>query len=160
MMTMEEKLANIETNRNRLAGMLAGTTYDLIHYSLGTPILTTSPNPHAYVVLDRSDNSVIPGLMVFFSFGLDDIAWLDKPRTIENPNEREKLLVKPDTDKDDVIRFIRTRKDACKDIKELISDFIVNRLGINLCSVKSINVDRQEDGQIKDIKIEFIPSAE
>ena len=49
MMTMEEKLANIETNRNRLADMLAGTTYDLIHYSLGTSILTTSPNPHAYV---------------------------------------------------------------------------------------------------------------
>lgn len=160
MMMMEEKLANIETNRNRLAGMLAGTTYDLIPHSLGTPILTPTPNPHAYVVLDRSDNSVIPGLVVFFSFGLDDIAWLDKPRTIENPNEREKLLVKPDTDKDDVIRFIRTRKDACKDIKELISDFIVNRLGINLCSVKSINVDRKEDGQIKEINIEFIPSAE
>jgi hypothetical protein len=60
---MEEKLANIETNRNRLAGMLAGTTYDLIPYSLGKPILTPTPNPHAYVVLDRSDNSVIPGLM-------------------------------------------------------------------------------------------------
>ena len=112
MMTMEEKLANIETNRNRLSRMLSGTTFELIHYSVGTPILTTSSNPHAYVVLDRSDNSVIIGLMVFFSFVLDDIAWLDKPRTIENPNEREKLLVKPNTDKDDVIRFIREQKDA------------------------------------------------
>lgn len=45
-------------------------------------------------------------------------------------------------------------------VEELISEFIVNRLGINLCSVKSINVDRQEDGQIREIKIEFIPSAE
>lgn len=114
MMTMEEKLTNIETNRTRLSSMLSGTTFELIHYSVGTPILTTSPNPHAYVVLDRSDNSVIIGLMVFFSFGLDDIAWLDKPRTIENPNEREKLLVKPDTDKYDVIQFIQKQKDAWK----------------------------------------------
>ncbi len=44
--------------------------------------------------------------------------------------------------------------------EDLISTFIVNQLGINLCSVKSINVDRQEDGQIKEIKIEFIPAKE
>jgi len=43
-------------------------------------------------------------------------------------------------------------------VEETIATFIVNQLGINLCSVKSINVDRQEDGQIKEIKIEFIPS--
>ena len=43
---------------------------------------------------------------------------------------------------------------------DLISTFIVNQLGINLCAVKSINIDRQEDGQIKEIKIEFIPSNE
>lgn len=44
-------------------------------------------------------------------------------------------------------------------VEGLISTFIVNQLGINLCSVKSINVDRQEDGQIREIKIEFIPST-
>lgn len=43
---------------------------------------------------------------------------------------------------------------------DLISTFIVNQLGINLCAVKSININRQEDGQIKEIKIEFIPSNE
>lgn len=42
-------------------------------------------------------------------------------------------------------------------IEEMIATFIVNQLGINLCSVKSINIDRQEDGQIKQIKIDFIP---
>ena len=41
--------------------------------------------------------------------------------------------------------------------EETIATFIVNQLGINLCSVKTINVARQEDGQIKEIKIEFIP---
>ena len=44
--------------------------------------------------------------------------------------------------------------------EELIATFIVNQLGINLCAVKSINIDRQEDGQIKEIKIEFIPSKD
>ena len=43
-------------------------------------------------------------------------------------------------------------------VEDLIATFIVNQLGINLCAVKTINVDRQEDGQIKEIKIEFIPS--
>ena len=42
--------------------------------------------------------------------------------------------------------------------EELIEQFIVNQLGINLCTVKSINIDRQNDGQIKEIKIEFIPA--
>lgn len=44
--------------------------------------------------------------------------------------------------------------------EDLISTFIVNQLGINLCSLKSINIDRQEDGQIKEIRIEFIPSKD
>ena len=44
--------------------------------------------------------------------------------------------------------------------EDLISTFIVNQLGINLCAVKSINIDRQEDGQIKEIKIEFNPSKD
>jgi hypothetical protein len=44
--------------------------------------------------------------------------------------------------------------------KNIISTFIVNQLGINLCAVKSINIDRQEDGQIKEIKIEFNPSKD
>lgn len=41
-----------------------------------------------------------------------------------------------------------------------IANFIVNELGINLCSVEDIIVDRVEDGQIKDINIKFIPSNE
>lgn len=45
-------------------------------------------------------------------------------------------------------------------VEDLISSFIVNQLGINLCSVKSIIVDRQDDKQIKEIKIEFIPAVD
>lgn len=46
------------------------------------------------------------------------------------------------------------QKDKAEDI---ISTFIVNQLGINLVAVKDIQVDRQSDGQIKQIKIDFIP---
>ena len=39
----------------------------------------------------------------------------------------------------------------------IISEFIVNKLGINLVSVKDIEVLRQDDGQLEEIKIIFIP---
>lgn len=39
--------------------------------------------------------------------------------------------------------------------KELIEEFIVNQLGINLCSVKGITIERQDDNQIKKITINF-----
>lgn len=42
--------------------------------------------------------------------------------------------------------------------KELIELFIVNQLGINLCSVKGITIDRQDDNQIKKIVIDFKPA--
>lgn len=42
-------------------------------------------------------------------------------------------------------------------MKEKIEEFIVNVLGINLVSVKSIDVEKQNDRQIKSINIEFIP---
>lgn len=42
--------------------------------------------------------------------------------------------------------------------KELIELFIVNQLGINLCAVKGITIDRQDDNQIKKIVIDFKPA--
>ena len=44
------------------------------------------------------------------------------------------------------------------EIIQLIEQFIVNELGINLCSVKEIKVNRQDDKQITDIYIEFTPN--
>lgn len=41
--------------------------------------------------------------------------------------------------------------------KDLIEQFIVNQLGINLCSVKDITIKRQDDKQIKQIIIDFKP---
>ena len=53
-----------------------------------------------------------------------------------------------------------------KTIEELIEEnnsfitSIPNNMGINLVSVKGIEYDYQEDGQIKEMKIIFIPSKE
>lgn len=41
--------------------------------------------------------------------------------------------------------------------RELIEQFIVNQLGINLCSVRGILIERQDDNQIKQIIIDFKP---
>lgn len=41
---------------------------------------------------------------------------------------------------------------------EMTGHFIVNQLGINLCSVDRIKVFRQDDRQIKKIVINFIPA--
>lgn len=40
---------------------------------------------------------------------------------------------------------------------EKIENFIVNYLGINLCSVRSIEVCKNGHDEIKNIHIEFIP---
>lgn len=44
-----------------------------------------------------------------------------------------------------------------KSTKDLIQEFIVNQLGINLCAVKDITIERQDDHQIKEITIKFKP---
>ena len=56
----------------------------------------------------------------------------------------------------------KRRNSLLQDMKEDVAanhlaEFIVNRLGINLVSVDSIKVKRQEDNQITDIHISFIP---
>ena len=74
---------------------------------------------------------------------------------------RNKMMIYSNTGCDAYLALAKEEKEITyklgKSTEEMIATFIVNQLGINLCSVKSINVDRQEDGQIKEIKIEFIP---
>lgn len=75
---------------------------------------------------------------------------------------RNKMMIYSNTGCDEYLALAKEEDEIMdklgKSTEETIATFIVNQLGINLCSVKSINVDRQEDGQIKEIKIEFIPS--
>ena len=41
---------------------------------------------------------------------------------------------------------------------EDVASLIVNRWGINLCSVESIVINRQADGQLTDMHVQFIPA--
>ena len=41
---------------------------------------------------------------------------------------------------------------------DLLLTFFPDRWGINLCSVKSITVDKQEDGQIIELLVKFNPN--
>ena len=43
-------------------------------------------------------------------------------------------------------------------VKQEVMHFIPNYLGINLCSIEDIVVNRQEDGQLTYISIKFIPA--
>lgn len=86
---------------------------------------------------------------------------------------RNKMMIYSNTACDDYLALAKEEKEIIDKLgdlilnhsdpfstKNIISTFIVNQLGINLCAVKSINIDRQEDGQIKEIRIEFIPSKD
>ena len=86
---------------------------------------------------------------------------------------RNKMMIYSNTACDEYLALVNEEKEIIDKLgdlilnhtdpfstKNIISTFIVNQLGINLCAVKSINIDRQEDGQIKEIKIEFTPSKD
>jgi len=55
--------------------------------------------------------------------------------------------------KDNLIETIK--KDS---LAEDVAHLIVNKWGINLVAVKSITINRQKDGQLKDLHVEFIPA--
>ena len=58
-------------------------------------------------------------------------------------------------------KFKESVKDIIDNKKEspLPLEVIPNKMGINLCSVDSLEWTKQEDGQIIDLKINFIPST-
>lgn len=64
----------------------------------------------------------------------------------------------------DVDKYMkRKQNNLLQDMKEdaaanKLGEFIVNQLGINLVSVDGIKVERQNDGQITDIHVSFIPA--
>ena len=109
MISIEQKLANIETNRNRFNALLSRTHFTLIHYSQGTPIIRNSSNPHAYVVLDKKRNIVIPGLMVFLAFSTEKIACLECWKTMKDTSQRVELYCNDESDKKAVIKFVQAK---------------------------------------------------
>ena len=53
---------------------------------------------------------------------------------------------------------IKLNEMQTNETKKAIMQFIVNNLGINLCSVRDIYISKQKDGQLKNIQITFNPS--
>ena len=49
----------------------------------------------------------------------------------------------------------RLKKD---DLGKTLLSFVPNQLGINLCSVEDIEINRQKNGELTSIKIKFTPS--
>ncbi len=66
------------------------------------------------------------------------------------------------------VRAMRTKK-ITRTVSELLKagkdaplplSVIPNSMGINLCAVKSLSWTRQEDGQLVDLTIHFIPASQ
>lgn len=105
---------------------------------------------------------------VLEKFGInikDEISELSK---LLNPKELKEALSYCQSNKEklntqeDITKLLKgafQMDEKLKTTKQRIESFIVNELGINLCSVKNIEINRQSDSQLKEIKIEFIPST-
>lgn len=110
MMTVVQKLAIIEANRKRMEALLEGTTFKLVHCSVGAPILRTTPNPHAYVIFDTELQTVISGLKVFLAFTEQNIACLECWKALDDITKRETLACVDEKDAKSTVKFIRSKR--------------------------------------------------
>lgn len=110
MRTVEQRLAIIEANRKRMEALLEGTTFKLVHCSIGTPILLNTPNPHAYVIFDTKLQTIIAGLMVFLAFSEQNIACLECWKTFDDTTQRETLVCVDEKDAKSTIKFIKSKR--------------------------------------------------
>ena len=114
-MTVEEKLKNLKNNYEAMNSLLEGTSFKLIHFSKGTQILNSSSNPHAFVIFDENLKSVIPGLMVFLTFGPSKISTLTCwKHGIENSDERDKFECIDKTSRDAILEYIKSKSQKTK----------------------------------------------
>ena len=104
------KLTSMAKNKKRLSSMLDGTAFTLVHYSVGSPMLRTSPNPHCYVVMDTHNRFVINGLKVFMSTCDAKIAALECWKSFDKPEKREWAYCDSENDRDKVIGFLESKR--------------------------------------------------
>ena len=110
MITIAE-LASMAKNKKRLSSMLNGTDFKLVHYSVGSPMLRTSPNPHCYVIMDTRHSFVITGLKVFLSTCDAKIAAIECWKNFDEPGNREWAYCDSENDRDKVIGFIESKRE-------------------------------------------------
>lgn len=108
-MEYAEKLIHLKANLNNVETMLEGTDFVPVPLSQASPVLITSPNPHAYAIIDKSQQSVIPGLIVFLSFGDSEICIAKCWKTMDDPTDHESVHITKFAEKDKLVDFIRSK---------------------------------------------------
>lgn len=103
------KLIHLKANLNNVETMLDGTDFSPVPLCKCSPVIRTSPNPHAYAIFDKSQQSVIPGLIVFLSFGNTEICIADCWKTMDDPTDHESVHIAKFADKDTLVNFISSK---------------------------------------------------
>lgn len=108
-MDYAEKLIHMKANLNNVQTMLEGTDFVPVPLGQASPVLMTSANPHAYAIIDKSQQSVIPGLIVFLYFGDAGICIAKCWKTMDNPTDHESIHITKFTEKDKLVNFIKSK---------------------------------------------------
>lgn len=108
-MEYAEKLIHLKANLNNVETMLDGTNFVPAPLGQVSPVIMTSPNPHAYAIIDKSQQSVIPGLIVFLSFGPSEICIAKCWKTMADPADHESVHITKFAEKDKLVDFIRSK---------------------------------------------------
>lgn len=108
-MEYAEKLIHLKANLNNVETMLDGTDFFSVPLGHVSPVLMTAANPHAYAIFDKSQQSVIPGLIVFLSFGPSEICIAKCWKTMDDPTDHESVHITKFSEKDKLVDFIRSK---------------------------------------------------
>ena len=100
------KLIQLKANLNNVQTMLDGTDFIPVPLSQGSSVLMSSANPHAYAIIDKSQQSVIPGLIVFLSFGDSEICIAKCWKTMDDPTDHESVHITTFSEKEKLVNFI------------------------------------------------------
>lgn len=116
------KLIHLKANLNNVKTMLNGTDFSPVPLSQVPSILMTSANPHAYAIIDNSLQSIIPGLIVFLSFGDSSICIAKCWKTMADTTDHESVHIAKFSDKEKLVNFISDKaKQFAEYIKAMIS---------------------------------------
>lgn len=100
------KFINLKANLNNVTTMLNGTDFSPVPLSQVPSILMTSANPNAYAIIDNSLKSIIPGLIVFLSFGDTEICKAKCWKTMDDTTDHESVYITTFSEKENLVNFI------------------------------------------------------
>ena len=106
LMNYATKLIHLKANLNNVQTMLNGTDFIPVPLSQCSSVLMTSANPHAYAIVDKAQKSVIPGLIVFLSFGDSEICIAKCWKNMDDPTDHESVRITTFSEKETLVHFI------------------------------------------------------